>query len=112
MANKISLETLEKRIAALENLASQPTVQASSVRPGLVTGLSPLQDFFLEAERRFNETVPVYPFPGYPFPPVQTPCETQCWIAYLADLNNAAGDIEKRLKAVEDYRICMRCCKD
>ncbi|MHA1128544.1 MAG: hypothetical protein ACTSRN_06305 [Alphaproteobacteria bacterium] len=112
MAHKLSLETLEKRIAALETLASEPSVRASSISSGFLSGLSHWQMFLLEAELRFNEIVPVNPFPDVPPPRPPTACERECRLAFSADLINANWDPVKVANAVADRDACLGKCHD
>jgi len=103
------IEHLEERINALE---AQVTFQNKTIHSlsyasslsGFLTGQSMWQRFLVEAERQFNLTYPVNPFPTPPTPP---PVK-DCWGEYTAALNKAGSDIDKRLEAVAAYKACIK----
>lgn len=105
------IEHLEERINALE---AQVTFQNKTIHSlsyasslsGFLTGQSLWQMFLVEAARQANLTFPVNPFPTPPPPP--PPPVKDCWGDYIAALNKAGSDIDKRLEAAAAYRACIK----
>lgn len=111
MSDKPTLESLEKRIAALEAMVIETDNRSTMMLHGLITGLSPLQLFFREADRRMFESVPVNPIPRPDIPPL-TVCETRCETAYRAAVVMAGGDAASIEAARQERRECNRACRD